>query len=102
MNNRNRWNRAANRAKRPDSSVYAASSLQFRRAGRRSIIMIDKAEVEDERDEYDELLATLGRTFDQDVRIAIHEAGHAVAARLLGHPLGGATVNPGTGYEGRV
>jgi hypothetical protein len=43
-----------------------------------------------------------GRTFDQDVRIAVHEAGHAVAARLLGHPLGGATADPGPGYEGRV
>jgi hypothetical protein len=43
-----------------------------------------------------------GRSFDSDVRIAVHEAGHAVAARLLGHPLGGATVDPGPGYEGRV
>ncbi len=43
-----------------------------------------------------------GRSFDQDVRIAVHEAGHAVAARLLGHEVGGATVNPGPGYEGRV
>jgi hypothetical protein len=56
----------------------------------------------DERNEYDELLAALGRTFDQDVRIAVHEAGHAVCARLLGHPLGGATVSPGAGFEGRV
>lgn len=53
-------------------------------------------------DEYDGLLAALGRTYDQDCRIAIHEAGHIVAARLLGHSLGGATVDPGTGYEGRV
>jgi hypothetical protein len=53
-------------------------------------------------DDYDRLLAAMGRTFDEDVRIAVHEAGHAVAARLLGHPVGGATVNPGPGYEGRV
>jgi hypothetical protein len=39
---------------------------------------------------------------DDDVRIAVHEVGHAVAARLLGHPLGGATVTPGPGFEGRV
>jgi hypothetical protein len=64
--------------------------------------MIDKDDLEEERDEYDELLAALGRTYDQDVRIAVHESGHAVAARLLGHSLGGATVTPGTGYEGRV
>ncbi|MCK1620807.1 hypothetical protein IVA96_30400 [Bradyrhizobium sp. 159] len=50
--------------------------------------------VDDERDEYDDLLAELGRTEDEDERIAVHEAGHAVAARLLGKPLGGATINP--------
>ncbi|MCK1607250.1 hypothetical protein IVB02_39235 [Bradyrhizobium sp. 166] len=47
-----------------------------------------------EADEYNELLASLGRTYDQDCRVAVHEAGHIVAARLLGHPLGGATVDP--------
>lgn len=57
---------------------------------------------EDARDEYDDLLASLGRTEEQDQRVAVHEAGHAVAARLLGHLLGGATVDPGPGYEGRV
>lgn len=57
---------------------------------------------EAEVDEYDDLLASLGRTYDQDHRIAVHEAGHIVAARLLGHPLGGATVDRGSGYEGRV
>jgi len=62
----------------------------------------EAAEIDDEHDEYDELLHALGRTEEQDRRIAIHEAGHAVAARLLGNPLGGATVNPGPGYEGRV
>jgi hypothetical protein len=43
-----------------------------------------------------------GRSFDQDVRIAIHEAGHVVAARLLGRPVGGVTVtpDPARGYEG--
>jgi hypothetical protein len=50
--------------------------------------------LDDEVDEYDELLASLGRTEDDDQRIAVHEAGHAVCARLLGHPLGGATVDP--------
>jgi len=44
--------------------------------------------------EYDQLLAALGRTEEFDQRIAIHEAGHAVCARLLGQPLGGATINP--------
>lgn len=53
-------------------------------------------------DEYDRLLAKIGRTYDQDCRVAIHEAGHIVAARLQGHPLGGATVDPGSGFEGRV
>jgi hypothetical protein len=58
--------------------------------------------MQDERDEYGGLLASLGRTEEQDQRIAVHEAGHAVCARLLGHALGGATVDPGPGYEGRV
>ena len=35
-----------------------------------------------------------GRSRDEDVRIAIHEAGHAVAARALGPQVGGVTVNP--------
>jgi hypothetical protein len=56
----------------------------------------------EEVDEYDRLLAALGRSEEHDHRIAVHEAGHAVAARLLGHPLGGATVDPGPGYEGRI
>src|SRR4051812_33003529 len=53
-------------------------------------------------DEYDELLRTLGRTPEHDHRIAIHEAGHALCARLLGHDVGGITVNPDAarGYEG--
>ncbi|MGO4506230.1 hypothetical protein AB4Z51_04360 [Bradyrhizobium sp. 2TAF36] len=57
---------------------------------------------DEEIDEYDELLMALGRTREQDHRIAIHEAGHAVCARLLGHDVGGVTVNPDTsrGYEG--
>jgi len=53
-----------------------------------------------EDDEYDELLASLGRTEDEDERVAVHEAGHAVAGRLLGHEIGGVTVNPANGYEG--
>jgi hypothetical protein len=56
----------------------------------------------EEVDEYDTLLASLGRSHDDDEHIAVHEAGHIVVARLLGHPLGGATVDPGPGYEGRV
>jgi hypothetical protein len=53
-------------------------------------------------DEYGKLLAAIGRTYDQDVRIAVHEAGHAVCARVLGHEVGGVTVNPDgdRGYEG--
>ncbi|MBR0868489.1 hypothetical protein JQ614_44720 [Bradyrhizobium diazoefficiens] len=57
---------------------------------------------DDQPDEYDGILAKLDRTCDEDCRVATHESGHIVAARLLGHPLGGATVDPGAGYEGRV
>ena len=58
--------------------------------------------LDEEMDEYDELLAALGRTEEQDRRIAVHEAGHALCARLLGHEVGGVTVNPdpSRGYEG--
>jgi hypothetical protein len=51
-------------------------------------------------DEYDELLAALGRTYEDDVRVAVHEAGHAVCARLLGNPVRGVTVQPTKAYEG--
>jgi hypothetical protein len=54
----------------------------------------DGSGLDEEIDEYDVLLASLGRTEDDDQRIAVHEAGHAVAARLLGHEVGGVTVNP--------
>ncbi|MCK1495045.1 hypothetical protein IVB14_32735 [Bradyrhizobium sp. 180] len=54
--------------------------------------MIDQSE--EENAEYDDLLKQLGRTEEQDQRIAIHEAGHAICARVLGHPVGGVTVNP--------
>ncbi|MCK1498659.1 hypothetical protein [Bradyrhizobium sp. 188] len=54
----------------------------------------ETAGVEDEHAEYDDLLAEIGRSEEDDERCAVHEAGHAVAARLLGKPLGGATINP--------
>ncbi|SDJ74860.1 hypothetical protein SAMN05216338_106336 [Bradyrhizobium sp. Rc2d] len=34
-------------------------------------------------DEYYKLLSSLGRTYDEDCRVAIHEAGHIASARLL-------------------
>lgn len=53
-------------------------------------------------DEYDHLLAALGRTEEQDQRISVHEAGHAICARLLGHEVGGVTITPDPvrGFEG--
>jgi hypothetical protein len=51
-------------------------------------------------DEYDTLLAVLGRTEEEDERIAVHEAGHVVAGRLLGHEIGGVTVTPANNYDG--
>ena len=48
----------------------------------------------DEDDEYHKMLTLFGRSPEEDHRIAVHESGHAVAARVLGNPLGGATINP--------
>jgi hypothetical protein len=56
---------------------------------------------EDESDEYDELLAKLGRTFEQDQRVSGHEIGHFLINRKLGHnTISEVTINPGDGYEG--
>lgn len=66
------------------------------------VVGTDNGSGHEEVDEYDTLLAALGRSEEHDHRVSVHEAGHAVAARLLGHPPGGATVDPGPGYEGRV
>jgi hypothetical protein len=56
----------------------------------------------DEDDAYYKMLSFFGRSEQQDQRIAIHEAGHAICARVLGREVGGVTVNPDPirGYEG--
>ncbi|UPK39075.1 hypothetical protein IVB18_18665 [Bradyrhizobium sp. 186] len=55
-------------------------------------------------EEYGELLAAIGRSAEDDKRISVHESGHALAARLLGKPLGGATIapDPNGNYGGLV
>ncbi|MGY4365260.1 hypothetical protein ACVW1A_001325 [Bradyrhizobium sp. LB1.3] len=60
------------------------------------------SQAEEENAEYNDLLKQLGRTEEQDQRIAVHEAGHAICARLLGHAVGGVTVSPDSvrGSEG--
>jgi hypothetical protein len=57
---------------------------------------------DDTHDEYDELLTALGRSYDEDVRISLHESGHCIAQLLFGEPVGFVTVNPADGYEGCV
>ncbi len=58
----------------------------------------------DEDDEYHKMLTMIGRSADDDLRVSIHESGHATCARILGKPLGGATVQPDTNgrYGGLV
>src|SRR5260370_42407154 len=51
-------------------------------------------EVGGDHDTYTELLAASGRSEEEDERISVHEGGHILAARLLGQPLGGATIDP--------
>ena len=55
----------------------------------------------EEVDEYDELLASLGRTQEHDQRVAIHELGHVSVNRLIGNSsISEVTINPGDGYDG--
>jgi hypothetical protein len=82
------------------SELVAASPAGTRAAAGVGVGNADDGGGHEEADEYDQLLAALGRTEEEDERIAVHEAGHAVAGRLLGHEIGGVTVNPANGYEG--
>jgi hypothetical protein len=52
-------------------------------------------------DEYDTLLASLGRSEEHDQRVAIHELGHLFINRLTGKSsIDEVTINPGDGYDG--
>ena len=55
----------------------------------------------EEVDEYDDLLASLGRTEEEDERIAVHEIGHYLANSLLGKSsISAVSITPGDGFEG--
>src|SRR4051794_40482853 len=85
------------------ASVEAASSSRLVSWPQEYSSMSDKiTDRETEANQYHAMLASLGRTEEHDHRLAVHEAGHAVCARLLGQVLGGATVDPGPGYGGLV
>ena len=43
-----------------------------------------------------------GREAEADHRIALHEASHATTGRLLGQPIGGATIVEGDDFSGKV
>jgi hypothetical protein len=43
-----------------------------------------------------------GRSVEDDLRVAVHEASHCIAARLMAIDIGGATVDPVDGYSGLV
>ncbi|MFG3595531.1 hypothetical protein [Bradyrhizobium sp. RDI18] len=52
-------------------------------------------------DGYDDLLASIGRTEDQDRRIAVHELSHFFINRLLGtSSISEVTIDPAGDYEG--
>jgi hypothetical protein len=52
-------------------------------------------------DSYDEMLTAIGRTEEQDRRIAIHELSHFLVNRLLGtSSISEVTINPAEDYEG--
>ncbi|SHG08649.1 hypothetical protein [Bradyrhizobium erythrophlei] len=55
----------------------------------------------EEADDYDELLASLGRTEEHDQRVAVHELGHVFVNRLIGNcSISEVTINPGDGFDG--
>jgi hypothetical protein len=55
----------------------------------------------EEVDEYDELLASLGRTEEQDQRVALHELGHYLTNLLLGKSsISAVSITPRDCFEG--
>ena len=61
----------------------------------------DKGGGHEEVDEYDQLLASLGRTEEHDQRVAIHELSHFFINRLVGNSsIDEVTITPGDGYDG--
>jgi hypothetical protein len=61
----------------------------------------DNGSGHEEVDEYDTLLASLGRSEEQDQRIAIHEIGHYLTNSLLGKSsISAVSITPGDGFEG--
>jgi hypothetical protein len=57
----------------------------------------------DEEDDYDKLLIEIGRTFEQDQRVAYHELGHAICSRLTTGEcaVSSVTITPSENYEGQ-
>jgi hypothetical protein len=43
-----------------------------------------------------------GRSFNRDLRCAVHEIGHILSIRLLDDIVEGVTIDPGPGFEGQV
>ncbi len=61
----------------------------------------DNGSGHDEVDEYDTLLASLGRTEEHDQRVCLHELGHFLVNRITGRSsISEVTINPGDRYEG--
>ena len=83
-----------------NNPVQAAIVTARWRWRQRGLVMADQT-AGDEHDEYDTLLASLGRTEEQDQRIAIHEIGHFLANSLIGKSsVSAVSITPGDGFEG--
>jgi len=58
-------------------------------------------EIEDDEDDYDRLLAAIGRTEEHDQRVAIHECGHVLVNRIIGNSsISSVTITPADGFDG--
>jgi hypothetical protein len=64
-------------------------------------MMSNKHEIDDEPDDYDRLLMSIGRTFEQDQRVVYHELGHYLLDRLAAtNGISFISVTPSQDHEG--
>jgi hypothetical protein len=64
-------------------------------------VMSNKNTIDDEPDDYDRLLVSIDRTFEQDQRVAYHELGHIIINRVTGTDrISFISITPSEDHEG--